>query len=119
MRTQDYEGKHLDKDLLFPGNREYSPKTCLFVTRKVNNFVRVGCCPTNLSQRGLIIEKGPGRFYVRGIDILSGDKLHLGVFSTREIAEGVWLEHKRQSAIALAEIETDPLVANALRTKWT
>ena len=31
MELQNWEGNHLDKDILFPGNNTYGPDTCLFV----------------------------------------------------------------------------------------
>jgi len=39
MQTQPWEGKHLDKDILFPGNKVYGPYTCVFVDQKVNMFL--------------------------------------------------------------------------------
>ena len=39
METQDWKGKHLDKDILFQGNKVYSPDTCVFVDGVVNNFI--------------------------------------------------------------------------------
>ena len=38
MMTQDWEDKHLDKDLLFEGNKVYGPDTCVFVSPMVNTF---------------------------------------------------------------------------------
>jgi hypothetical protein len=36
MRSQKWEGRELDKDILKIGNKLYSPDTCVFVTREVN-----------------------------------------------------------------------------------
>lgn len=39
MKQQDWEGKQIDKDILFPCNKIYSPETCCFVTNDVNMFI--------------------------------------------------------------------------------
>jgi len=39
MEVQDWEGKYLDKDLINPESKVYSPDTCVFVDRKINNFL--------------------------------------------------------------------------------
>lgn len=39
MEQQDWEGKELDKDLLVYKNKVYSPETCVFVSKEVNNFL--------------------------------------------------------------------------------
>lgn len=36
MQQQEWEGKQLDKDLLFPNNKVYSPETCIFVDNRLN-----------------------------------------------------------------------------------
>ena len=40
MEKQDWQGKHLDKDLIKAGNKMYSPLTCVFVSNKVNTAIR-------------------------------------------------------------------------------
>ena len=40
MEKQEWEGNQLDKDLLLPGNRLYSPDTCIFVTAQVNTLIK-------------------------------------------------------------------------------
>lgn len=39
MEQQDWEGNHLDKDILVKGNTEYRPDTCAFVPCRVNNIL--------------------------------------------------------------------------------
>ena len=39
MEQQDWSGKCLDKDIIVPGSRLYSPETCAFVLPATNNFV--------------------------------------------------------------------------------
>jgi hypothetical protein len=39
MQTQDWQGKELDKDLLFAGNKLYSPEMCVFLEAKINSFI--------------------------------------------------------------------------------
>lgn len=36
MESQDWEGKCLDKDVIKPGNKIYSPDNCVFVSQHVN-----------------------------------------------------------------------------------
>lgn len=37
--NQDWKGKHLDKDILIPNNKIYSPDTCVFVSPKLNRLL--------------------------------------------------------------------------------
>lgn len=37
MKTQQWEGLSLDKDIILPGNKEYGPDNCAFVPTRVNN----------------------------------------------------------------------------------
>jgi len=39
MDQQDWHGKSLDKDIIVPGNKLYSPETCAFVLQATNLFV--------------------------------------------------------------------------------
>lgn len=39
MENQDWEGKELDKDILFPGNATYSPDACVFVSKLLNRVL--------------------------------------------------------------------------------
>jgi hypothetical protein len=39
MEQQDWDGKCLDKDIIAPGSKLYSPETCAFVLKATNLFV--------------------------------------------------------------------------------
>lgn len=39
MQFQDWEGKELDKDLLSGKSKIYSPETCGFIGKDLNNFI--------------------------------------------------------------------------------
>ena len=40
MNCTDISNRQLDKDVLVPGNKVYSPETCHFVSREVNCMFR-------------------------------------------------------------------------------
>ncbi len=42
MNSQEWQNKHLDKDILSPLNNEYSPNKCIFVSRELNNLLVCG-----------------------------------------------------------------------------
>lgn len=39
MEKQNWQGKSLDKDIIVPGSKLYSPDTCAFVSQATNLFV--------------------------------------------------------------------------------
>lgn len=40
MKTREWNGCELDKDLLEPGNKVYSPHTCCFIPALINNVIK-------------------------------------------------------------------------------
>lgn len=62
METQDWEGKQLDKDLLVPGNKLYSPETCVFVDQRVNTFITESTSARGKFMIGVSYEKSSNRF---------------------------------------------------------
>lgn len=88
------EGWHLDKDLLTPGNKVYSPYTCLFIPRGLNYFAN-----SNARQRGdlpLGVHAMNGR-YEAGIRE-SGKRRHIGYFDTPQEAHSAWHDEKMKIA---------------------
>ncbi len=39
MEKQNWKDNDLDKDILYPNNKHYSPHTCVFVTNKINMII--------------------------------------------------------------------------------
>ena len=125
METQDWEGKHLDKDVLVMGNKVYSPETCVFVSVEVNSFLT-----DNLSMRGGLpigvsykkrttdMVNEYSKPYVAQIGNLKGKSKHLGLFATPEEAHQAWLTAKLEQAKILAAEQTDPRVAKALMDRY-
>lgn len=115
MQNQDWEGKEIDKDILVPGNKVYSPDTCAFIEKGVNVFLT-----ESTATRGK---------HMIGVSYSVGDKLRakcrdgsrsksLGYFDTELEAHKAWLAFKLEQAKILAAEQTDPRVAKALIERY-
>lgn len=92
MLTQNWEGKHLDKDILINGNKVYGPDSCVFVSPSINNLMssceaRRGLCP-----KGVSFNKASGMY----VSYCNDHKIrkHLGYFDTANKAENAYLLFK-------------------------
>lgn len=118
METQDWEGKHLDKDLLVPGNKLYSPDTCIFIDQKVNKFLTDSSAARGETPIGVSFNKRVGKFAVKcGTGSWRKNK-NLGYFETPEEAHEAWLRFKLQQAHILANEQDDQRVAKALISRY-
>lgn len=90
----------LDKDILFKGNKIYSPETCVFVSNEINSLFT----KCNKSRGDLPI----GVYYFKSDDVYVsrcsfGNKLkHLGRFDTPQEAFQVYKEYKEKYIKQLA-----------------
>lgn len=107
METQDWEGKHLDKDILFEGNKTYSPETCIFVSREINTFI------LDSSKNDL---KGTKTKYGK-FEVSIGRK-YIGSFETQEEAHRKWKEAKLKALEELLEDISDQRIIDALRGRY-
>lgn len=116
MESQDWEGKALDKDLIVPDNKVYSPETCVFITQEVNNFIldRKNCRGEHPIGVYFIQRSGKYKSSISRNGILT----HLGVFQTPEEAHLAWRSEKHKLAILLSRKQTNSIVASALLTKY-
>lgn len=118
MAEQGWQDKSLDKDLLFPRNKLYSPDTCIFISNKVNTFITESNAARGEWPIGVDFKKYLKRFRAQCNDINIDKISHLGCFDTPEEAHQAWLAFKLQQAYILAAEQTDPRVAAALINRY-
>lgn len=88
MERQDWEGKELDKDFLFPGNKLYGPETCVFVPHKINSFLTIGRAKNSKYPLGVVYIKRCKKF-ISKIEI-NNKKIILGKFLDPMEAHREW-----------------------------
>lgn len=110
MFEQDYEGKALDKDLLFPGNKLYSERTCLFVSQALNSLLTDSRAARGLFPLGVYYRKDI-RKYAAQVHIGVGQK-NFGFYVTPLEAHKAW-QLAKASIIDAAETN-DPRIRAAL-----
>lgn len=117
MEKQDWQDKHLDKDILFPGNKIYSPDTCVFVDQRVNKFLIESNASRGQYMIGVSWRKDCSKFQAL-CNNGSGKLINLGYFNTELEAHQAWLDYKLKLAYELASEQTDPRVAKALIERY-
>ena len=118
MATQEWEGNQLDKDILFEGNKIYSPETCVFVTQAVNKFAIDSGAARGEWLIGVYWNKERGKFQSMCRNPFRGEQEYLGLFTCEQEAHEAWARRKLELAHELAEIQTDPRVAKALIDRY-
>jgi hypothetical protein len=65
MEQQDWHGKCLDKDIIAPGSKLYSPDTCAFVLQATNLFVIASDASRGDYPIGVSLHKHMGKYHIR------------------------------------------------------
>ena len=118
MVEQEWEGKELDKDILFPGNKVYGPDTCVFVSHAVNSFVTDRVLGRGQYPVGVSFYKEAKKLGACCQNVKTGKREWLGLFDNPEEAHQAWLAFKLQQAKILASEQSDPRVAAALIDRY-
>lgn len=112
MERQDWEGLNLDKDLLFPGNREYSPSTCIFITSELNSIISASTNKMKLLPTGVSWHQRMGKY--RAACSFRDYPRHIGYYDDINEASRKYQEKKLKYAKIIASEQTNPKVAEAI-----
>ncbi len=118
METQDWQGKSLDKDILIAGNKCYSPYFCVFLTINTNTFIIDSLSSRGDLPLGVDYDKSNKKYRARCRNPFTNKSEHIGRFTCQQDAHLAWKKRKHELACQLAEIQDDPKVAQALRTRY-
>ena len=113
MVKQDWKGKHLDKDIIFPGNKHYSSENCVFVTLKLNNLLvdhgaKRGKYPIGVSFDDTTLNK------FKACCNVDGKTKTLGRFKTPQEANNIYREFKSKLIVSVAKQQSDIRLKNGL-----
>lgn len=112
METQDWEGKQLDKDIIVPGNKVYSPATCAFVSPQINTLLVDHAAARGEWPIGVYWNRQAEKFQARVCK--NGKTRHLGLFTTPEAAHLAWRKEKVRIVRHAARECDDPRVSAGL-----
>ena len=79
------EPYELDKDILVRGNKVYSPKTCTFVPKEINNLFKFSNRQNKKNPLGVHLKKSLNKFGA-SCKNSNGSKIHIGYFDTKDEA---------------------------------
>ena len=103
MNKQEWAGKDLDKDILIPGNKHYSPDTCCFVSKEINSLIKGKFSKRSSLPAGVYLTRGR---YQSTIYRNSRNE-SLGYFDDPKEASSVYRAHKAEYFRDLALEQTD------------
>jgi hypothetical protein len=112
MEKQEWRGRHLDKDILVPGNKIYGPETCIFVPSNINNLLTLPHGSSGDLPVG--VEHNSGKFVAR-ISNGVGKRKYLGRFATSSEARKAYVSAKKTLINEIACSQSEPLRAALIR----
>jgi len=92
MKKQEWENKELDKDIIYPNNKVYSPKTCVFVSTELNRLLTAREAKRGKYKKGVSWNKVAKKFHAQ-ISI-HGKRKNLGLFIYEEDAHKAYIMAK-------------------------
>jgi len=113
MIKQNWKGKELDKDIITPGNKIYSPDNCCFVEQYLNKLLETSAASRGPHPLGVSFDKSRNK-YLSKISINNRTK-NLGGYNSPKTASDVYIKAKTALILQAASEQTDERIANGLR----
>lgn len=113
MIKQDWEGKHLDKDIINPDNKTYSPSNCSFVDRHVNNLLLDSGASRGDFPQGVYLHS-QCRMFAASLQHM-GKTISLGLFKSQTDASNAYIKKKVGIILSVADGQCDERVRKGLR----
>jgi hypothetical protein len=113
MEKQDWENKELDKDIISPGNKIYSPENCAFVPKPLNGLIVDQATSRGKYPRGVYFNELRGN--ICSNISYQGVSTHIGTFSTTKEASRAYIKAKVEIILAAVDEQQDIRVANGLK----
>lgn len=113
MKTQDWAEKEIDKDIVHPGNKIYSPENCVFVSANLNALLTSSDASRGDLPIGVNWHKWHGKFASRVS--FNGLSKHLGYFNTAKEASNAYKKQKIKILMDESSKQSDPRVSNGLK----
>ena len=110
---ENWRGKRIDKDILCPGNKHYSPETCVLVSTRLNNLLTDRAALRGECPKGVNLD---GKRY-RARILIHGKKVSKGSYDTRREAHRVYCKAKEEYIREWAENLTGADTCDIERTR--
>lgn len=119
MAMQPWQGNHLDKDILIPGNRIYCADRCVFVPRALNNFLTDRLAARGEWPIGVSFASRRGAFAAQCRNPFTDKGENLGYHATPQAAHAAWLRRKAEHAKRYADMQDDPRISSAILARFS
>lgn len=118
MKEQEWEGKEIDKDILFHKNKVYGPNTCVFIPNALNLFLLDHAAGRGEFPIGVNFDKNTGKFRSQCKNPFTKKTENLGLYTDPETAHKVWCVRKHELACEYADLQDDQRIAESLRNRY-
>ena len=110
---ENWRGKRIDKDILCPGNKHYSPETCVLVSGDLNNLLTDCARGRGKYPKGVVKDRSKYRARVGG----TNNRIELGSYHTVAEAHRVYCKAREEYIREIAENLTDADTCDIERTR--